>query len=843
MKKYFTLFVAVVVCTAIFATPQLPNLTGKKAMQVKKTEVTTPAQAKAKEITKAKMLQRDFVRQEASQGASGLKPAPKKIAQATNEGQTITLNLDFYVGPEYYPEYGDWYIAVGNDDWTFKLDWYASEGENKDGYLGTWTKQNFDLGYTYILDPYWEEIEVEDITMTITKTSVSDVVSTIELTATILGSDGNTYQIYAAKEILTPKETISTAILDASYVWDGWETKLTGKNEDLELNIVFYASWPTGPFSNIDVDWDMTTISYKGQSLELSEIEMLVKATKNEVGQIAYSVEMSMISTEPTLYNVYVFAPLAPATDTVNIEVNNMVLDDSQGYDWNWIFMTSITDEWDIYAGVYDFEVTEGTYASEEEVIFYITNLITNKFAEQIYAEATVSNDPQLGWVLNISSYCTDGKMYNVTMYKNIPTPTDTVTLRFEQPAMTAFYPQLDNDLIMMHNENNCYLAIDIFGLELGDSFTMDNMDMSYTMLYTDLQNYVMVNMADVQGTINQYGDTTVIEAQIISYDAILYDVVLWHVVPTPVKTVALDVEAEFVNKLNTQGYYALRGYTADQAYFVSLSPLGEDIEGIFVNDGLFGKFGAEGGEYTFNGDYCYLYKYNTGAAEPIGVSMVKGQFVVTETNGKITATASVIGSDSVAYSINMTAVYNQHLQYDAQSGSIDRTYTSKDIVTTDVYYEYGSVYFEVMAADQSDICALYFYPEEFDSEITIAPGVYTIDDTEDYNTVYASPGVSGMSVNPSFYAYMEDGYLITPLYFLVDGTVTVEKVDGKLKLEVNGYNSYGVPVHVVYDGVETNTGMEKVTTTTNTSKIIKNGQLYIIRNGKTFNVLGKSVK
>ena len=40
MKKYFTLFMAVVVCTAIFATPQLPNLTGKKAMQVKKAEVS-----------------------------------------------------------------------------------------------------------------------------------------------------------------------------------------------------------------------------------------------------------------------------------------------------------------------------------------------------------------------------------------------------------------------------------------------------------------------------------------------------------------------------------------------------------------------------------------------------------------------------------------------------------------------------------------------------------------------------------------------------------------------------------------------------------------------------------
>ena len=841
MKKLLTLFMAIVVAISMFAIPQLPDLTGKKALQVKK-EATNLAQIKAKEITRTKMVQRDFVRQENTEAINRPMVASKKVLQATNGDDIITLNLDFYVGPEYYAEYGDWYIAVGNDDWTFKLDWYASEGENKDGYLGTWTTKDFDLSYTYIIDPNWEAIEVKDITMTVTKTVISEFASSINLTATILASDGNTYQIYAAKEVLAPKETIITEILNATYTWDGWETRLIAKNEDLELNVLFYASWPTGPFSDLDVDWDLTTVSYKGQELELNEFEMLVKAIKNDVGQIGYYVELSMISTEPVLYNVHVFAPLAAATDTLNIEVKNMVLDDSYGYDWYWIFMSSVTEKWDIYAGVADFEITEGTYASEDEVIFYITDLETNDFAEQIYAEATVTNDPKLGWVLNLKSHCTDGKFYNVTMYKSVPTPTDTVTLRFEQPAMTAFYPQLGNDLIMMHNENNCYLAIDISGLMLGDSFTLDNMDMSYSVLYTDYKNRVMVDMADVQGTINQYGDTTVIAAQIISYDAVLYDVVLWHVVPAPVKTVTLDVEAEFVNKLNTEGYYLLRGYTADKQYFVSLSPLGEDIEGTFVNDGLFGKFGAEGGEYTFNGDYCYLYKYNTASAESVGVSMVKGQFVVADTNGNITATVSVIGSDSVQYEISMHAVYNQHLQYDATSGSVDRTYTCDDIVVVEAYKEYGSVCFEVTAADKSDICVLYFYPEEFDNDITIAPGVYNIDDTEDYNTVYASPGVSGRSVSPSFYANMENGYLVTPFYFLVDGSVTVEKINGQLKLEVNGYNSYGVPVHVVYNG--TTTGVEDVNVNVDdVRKQVVDGQLVIVRDGKAYNAQGAQLK
>ena len=132
MKKIFTLFVAFVVCATAFATPQLPELAGKKAMQVKKAEVMAPAQVKAQEITKAKALQRDFVLPEGTKRVAPL-ATPKKVTKATTEGQTFTLNFDgIAVGPEYYPESGDWYVAVGDDDWTFKLDWYGEEGENKD---------------------------------------------------------------------------------------------------------------------------------------------------------------------------------------------------------------------------------------------------------------------------------------------------------------------------------------------------------------------------------------------------------------------------------------------------------------------------------------------------------------------------------------------------------------------------------------------------------------------------------------------------------------------------------------------------------------------------------------
>ena len=60
--------------------------------------------------------------------------------------------------------------------------------------------------------------------------------------------------------------------------------------------------------------------------------------------------------------------------------------------------------------------------------------------------------------------------------------------------------------------------------------------------------------------------------------------------------------------------------------------------------------------------------------------------------------------------------------------------------------------------------------------------------------------------------------------------------------MEVNAYNSYGVPVHIIYDG--RGTGLENVEgTTTTATKQFVNGQLLIKRNGEIFNATGARVK
>ena len=188
---------------------------------------------------------------------------------------------------------------------------------------------------------------------------------------------------------------------------------------------------------------------------------------------------------------------------------------------------------------------------------------------------------------------------------------------------------------------------------------------------------------------------------------------------------------------------------------------------------------------------------------------MQSGNVVVEHVNGTPKITINAVNSNNVP----MTIVYEvggksekvevkTPLKYDATAadGALDYTYGEDAVVETTDKGFYGML----DVADATSMLALLFvYPEGVaDAETTIPAGTYTISDSQAAGTVLASSGVSSTgSVGYSFFAKTNaQGQLVPPLYFPVEGTVEVTKVDGKIKVEVNGLNSNDVPVHVVYD-------------------------------------------
>ena len=228
---------------------------------------------------------------------------------------------------------------------------------------------------------------------------------------------------------------------------------------------------------------------------------------------------------------------------------------------------------------------------------------------------------------------------------------------------------------------------------------------------------------------------------------------------------------------------------------------------------------------------------------------MVEGTVVVTAADGKLNIEVNALNSNDVPVHIVMEYDLNtkQGLQYDMTEGSLNVVYTDNDVVevNTDYVAEDGVIYLNIDAADGSNTISVAFFAEAADPVIGIPAGTYPINDEQDYGTVMSSPGVQGGYIYPSFYGNMNaQGQITIPCYFMVGGQVVVENIENHLKVTIDALNSYDVPAHIVYEADPVGSAIENVTVdTTNASKVIENNQLFIMKEGVMYNVLGSVVK
>jgi len=228
---------------------------------------------------------------------------------------------------------------------------------------------------------------------------------------------------------------------------------------------------------------------------------------------------------------------------------------------------------------------------------------------------------------------------------------------------------------------------------------------------------------------------------------------------------------------------------------------------------------------------------------------MVSGSVTIEYVDGKMKLTIDAVNSNGVAGKVVLDPASEEAtgLQYDEQTGSVDRAYTTEDHLAVDLEYAAsGQIYVDVVAADMSDQMSLLFFANTTDPEVGVPAGVYPLSATPAYGTAYASQGyVAGQGVWPCFYSTLveEAGTLyLDKLYYMVAGQIEVGKVDGKLTMVIDAVNSYNVPIHITYN--TTDTAVEDVTTVGgDIKKSLENGQLVIIKNGVKYNATGSVVK
>ena len=758
--------------------------------------------------------------------------------------ETVTLNFAGFSQFGYDTNYRDWFMRMEGTDpntpeygYRLELAYYAPASN---GY-GTFSTANGDINMadTHLQTPSGY-VMFDSVTLTVEQKKVSDNLTQTIANATMLGEDGVTYIVSCIHNSITPKTQISAVITNTTLSRNEDSFTLDGMNDEVEATITIKSEKLVGKYAMKQIDLQQTYFFHNEEKLDILSIQAEV-ATELKNNNLACITNVALLTRDTILYVIRMTHTFPAPIDSVELKATNLILNDALSEELGVVSFDAKNEQYILSGAWMATEAEEGTY-SKEDVTIELQDVQNNTTIHSLDATLHVKKDNSAHWTITGTMRGDDNVVYNLDLSYVVPTPQDTVIVRFNHSAIATFTPDMNNDLFFENKDEHYYASINIRGVEMESAFSLQDVDRDYCGVKDSLTG-IYTELADINGRIFQLGDTTIMQAQLISMDATLYDIELWYVVPTPIDTVTLSFPVEFGDLRNEEGYYQLYGPSSDTTYIVAFSPLSEDIEGTFVYDGMFGKFGAEGGRMEMEYRNTYIAKMEGDYVTAI-MPLEKGKMTVTmDVDGNITAVAEAICADSVYYHITMTAHYErEYLRGDMPIGGVNKVYTAADILSTmDQSEEEGWIYLAVGAADQSDLMAMHFFVDSTDADILIPEGEYKINKSFRPGTVLGNAGPDDQNqISTPFYATADAQGYLNEIYMWVKGTVTVAKKNGKLYLEVNAFNSYDVPVHIIYDGSTSTTALPNIQyPISNTHKYIRNGQLIIRKNGVEYNTQG----
>lgn len=361
--------------------------------------------------------------------------------------------------------------------------------------------------------------------------------------------------------------------------------------------------------------------------------------------------------------------------------------------------------------------------------------------------------------------------------------------------------------------------------VELGKTYTLDDMTHQYTYTFVNSMTYFtavkfvksLTNDGRVQLSISA---TTGTGASAVTYKLRYEEPIVLPPTGETIQVVITEpIEAEYYPY--TKDFLII---AMNDDYEVWVDVFSEDSESVI------GEYKSADGDFDFN--YTYLRR----KADNVKIHAVEAEAVIALDAQMMTLTATILGNDGIVYDVY--ASYDTSiLTYDAREQDFDETFTGYTF--NDEYFEeYGGM-LNVSAnnANRATV-SIVFYSEM----AVLQPGVYPISSTWEKGTAQASRGIVDGYVDPSFCGYrrVEDNYLDVPIWFMVEGTVTV-KTDGTIIAQA--VNSAGRTVRCVLRKQSTPTGCEGIESVTIAAKRIENGMLIIRANGKDCNAQGAVIR
>ena len=797
--------------------------------------------------------------------------ADKAPAQIAVLDTTEVYFTSFYEKDHpYFYEPSEWYFTLRNERYQFNFD--IVKNTNPNSMAGTYTEKDLEEEFSWCMFPeangkthYYKTckltIQEEKASANLTKYIVDAVVLA---TKGIGGEEYGYFKVHAEHKMVVAKTKLDVALYNCTIEPEEDRFRIAGKDKDMEVDLTFFTETGVdGYYSHKLLDDENSKIVYKGNEQGVMELEGVIYGAENIYGGLTYVFMFEALTTDTCFYNVAMEAPVV-AKDTFEITSNNTIINDAYGMTEQTILVDASTGEYEINAAYNDSRITTPAEYPTGSSYVYLTDLKTDQQIESIICNLKITGNKKDGYQVEIRMLGTDYNYYIMHLSYGIPEAKETKTLDFKNNSKTMFY--IDNlglkELQMANFDGEYSVSFDILRIDqvMDGEFDMTNMFEEQTFLIHHINNDgdkydSPVRFAEFGGKIWQENDTTFLTASILGFDSIQYEISMFYTIPTPTKTVKYDFNGlgddivDLTNAVTSSGIFILDAMSADGQLMAKVNVeriTTKSIEGTFYNDGKFDH-------NDFYPTDTWVKVYNTTTKAYDEYSVQKGTMTVKVENDIVTAVASFICDNAVQYDFTFKTEYvGERIPWDEEEEELDYTFEKNSNVNVKDWRPDGYRIIELFMVDADETIAADFYfivdaNVAADPDIVIPEGVYPINASWQSGTTLASSGILPDGPAPSYVCFVDENGYLDPegLYCLIDGTVIIEKVDGKLKVVVDAVNSYDVSVKLQYEGpvvvsVE-NVNAEK-NTDTKASKRLVNGQLLIIRNGNTYNVTGAQI-
>ena len=426
MKKIFTLFMAVVACIAMYAMPQ----NGLKQLDNVKSSAKAKVEAKkAERVEKLAALSMNTERHAIASASA--------TASQTNQENVVTLNFTALDEFKYQTQTQDWFMSMSCMDfekpefgYIVKLDYFAPA----DNYCGTFTEENMDLAYSYMFTSDGQTVTYTDVDMTVTQVSVGKNMTQVIVNATILGSNGVTYQINCVHEMIDPAEKVETTIKDVVLTFnaDEYYFSLAGKNDVMDAYLMVRSNRVKADHTN-SMDRMNSQFIYNGQALSIMSVESAIITAEEVDNVLSYVANVTFVSTDTVEYIVTMVSPLPAPTEYVDVVCENLSIDESLAAYYGYVYAEAKNDEYEILGMFPGMAAVAGTYT--EGVDFYITNNATWNQVEALQYNLVLALDAAGKWTLTGTARCSDNVVYNLDLKWVAPVADEVIKITYDVPA------------------------------------------------------------------------------------------------------------------------------------------------------------------------------------------------------------------------------------------------------------------------------------------------------------------------------------------------------------------------------------------------------------------------